>query len=156
MVSGYTSSTNLSNGYHGGASDAIVCKLDANGNTLWQKTFGGTNADFLYNSIFFSDSSCIIAGFTSSTDGDGGAQSLAKTGWVLKLDKNGNVIWKNFLGSTGSVLYDIVASGDGGGLICGTTNITGSSDVLLVKIDSAGNQIWEKNYGGSGADFLIV
>jgi len=153
LLSGYTFSTNLPNGYHGGVSDAIVCKLDANGNTLWMKTFGGSNGDFLHNSIFFPDSSCMIVGFTSSTNGDGDPQAASKNGWLLKLDKTGNVIWKKFLGNTGSILYDIVASNDGGFMICGTMTIAGSSNVLLIKIDSSGNQLWEKNYGGSGADF---
>jgi gliding motility-associated-like protein len=153
LLSGYTSSTNLPNGYHGGVSDAIVCKLDANGNTQWLKTFGGSNVDFLHNSIFFSDSSCMIVGCTTSTNGDGDPQAASKNGWLLKLDKNGNVIWKKFLGNAGSILYDIVASNDGGFLICGTTTIAGASNVLLIKIDSSGNQLWEKNYGGSGEDF---
>ncbi|HRG22947.1 MAG TPA: gliding motility-associated C-terminal domain-containing protein [Chitinophagaceae bacterium] len=153
LLSGYTTSTNLQNGYHGGASDAIVVKLDANGNTLWLKTFGGSNVDFLHNSIFLADSSCMIVGCTTSTNGDGDPQAASKNGWVLKLDKNGNVLWKKFFGNTGSILYDIVASDDGGFFICGTITIAGFSNVLLVKIDDMGNQLWENNYGGSGAEF---
>jgi gliding motility-associated-like protein len=139
LLSGLTFSTNLTNGYHGGTEDAIVCKTDVNGNTEWIKTFGGSQSDILFNAVPLPDSSFIIVGFTSSTDGDGSPQG--KNGWVLKLDKNGNLIWKQFPGSGAFYFYDIIASIDGNFILC---DYNGS----IVKIDAAGNLIWEKNYGG--------
>jgi hypothetical protein len=68
LLSGITFSTNLTNGYHGGTEDAIVCKTDDTGNTQWIKTFGGSQSDILFNAVSLPDSSCIIVGFTSSTD----------------------------------------------------------------------------------------
>ncbi|MBL0270488.1 MAG: gliding motility-associated C-terminal domain-containing protein [Chitinophagaceae bacterium] len=139
LLSGITFSTNLTNGYHGGTEDAIVCKTDDTGNTQWIKTFGGSQSDILFNAVSLPDSSCIIVGFTSSTDGDG--SPLGKNGWVMKLDKNGNIIWNQFPGTGAFYFYDIIASGDGNFILC---DYNGS----LVKIDGAGNLLWEKNYGG--------
>lgn len=138
LLSGITFSTNLTNGYHGGVEDALVCKVDANGNIQWIKTFGGSGSDILLNAVALPDSSFIIAGFTSSTDGDGSA--AGKNGWILKLDKNGNITWKNFPGNGGFYFTDIKSTDDGNFILC---DQYGS----IVKIDGAGNLLWEKNYG---------
>lgn len=152
LITGYTFSTNLSNGYHGGVCDAAVCKIDRNGNVQWIKTFGGSDADVIYNAICLPDSTYIIAGSTRSTDGDGDPVAVTKTGWLFKLDKNGNIIWKKFYGNYGSSCTDIQLASDGGFIICGGTMFPTNSDYWLLKIDTNGNQLWEKKYGGSGID----
>lgn len=139
LLSGITFSTNLTNGYHGGTEDAIVCKTDADGNMQWIKTFGGSQSDILLNAVALPDSSFIIVGFTSSQDGDGSPQG--KNGWILKLDKNGNVVWKQFPGTGSLYFYDIIAAADGNFIVC---DYNGS----VIKIDGSGNLLWEKNYGG--------
>jgi hypothetical protein len=50
---------------------------------------------------------------------------------------------------------DVVQMPDGGYLICGyTTNATlNDMDVLVIKTDAAGNQVWKQTYGGSKPDY---
>lgn len=155
IIIGATFSTNLPNGYHGGTEDGLVCKLDSNGNTQWIKTFGGSKEDVLLDAISLPDTTFIVAGWTTSTDFDGSPQTLTKTGWLLKLDKTGNVIWKNFYGNISSC-NDIQYANDGGLIIAGTNTIGGDVNLWLLKIDIAGNKIWEKSYGGTADDRALV
>lgn len=95
LLTGNTTSTNLTNGFHGGVVDAVICKVDANGNLQWMKTFGGSLNDYFYKAVSLPDSSCIITGFTTSLNGDGNPLG-GNENWLVKLDKNGNIISKNF------------------------------------------------------------
>lgn len=65
------SASNTIPGHHGGM-DGIIGKLDAGGNLSWIKTFGGSSNEVLFTNVILADSSCITAGHTSSTNGDGG------------------------------------------------------------------------------------
>jgi hypothetical protein len=152
IIVGATFSTNLPNGYHGGVEDGLVCKLDSNGNTQWIETLGGAKEDILSDAISLPDSTFIVGGWTTSTDYDGGPEAVSKTGWLLKLDKNGKVIWKKFYGNISNGFYNIQFANDGGLITTGATNVGGFPDFWLMKIDTAGNTIWEKTYGGNGDD----
>jgi hypothetical protein len=75
---------------------------------------------------------------------------------LLKVDQNGNQIWMKTYGSWGNDMGDdIIATTDGNFLIVGSSN-SGSStgqNANLIKIDPSGNQIWSKQYGGTGDDY---
>jgi hypothetical protein len=144
-----------------GSGDIWVVKLDNSGNIAWQKCLGGTNDDIGYSIAQAGDGSLFVTGRTLSSDGDaagyhGGADVLAS-----KLDINGNVVWsKTIGGGAQDVGWGITATPDNGCIITGNTasndgDITavhGGSDLLLVRLDSAGNIQWQKAYGGSGGE----
>lgn len=156
IIVGYTFSSDLLNGYHGGVEDGLVCKLDSNGNTQWIETLGGSKEDFLTDAISLPDSTFFVAGFTSSIDFDGGPEAVSKNGWLLKLDKSGKIIWKKFYGNIPNGFYNIQYANDGGLITTGAITSGTNNNVWLMKIDTAGNIIWEKNYGGSGDDRGVV
>jgi gliding motility-associated-like protein len=103
----------------------------------WIKTFGGSGNDFFYTAISLPDSSCIVGGGTTSRDGDGNPLGNSDA-WIVKLDKNGNIIWKKFPLTTGT--NDIKSTADGNFILCGGNTIS--------KIDTSGNLIWKKTYSG--------
>lgn len=74
--------------------------------------------------------------------------------WVIKIDKNGNLLWKKFFGSIlGDAFFDIAPTSDGGFIAAGNTySSTTNSDFFIVKMDADGNAIWQKNYGGPGLE----
>ena len=133
-----------------GSYDVYLIKTDPNGNSQWQKTFGGGAYDYGYSVQQTSDGGYIIAGDTSSF-----GEPFSDV-YLVKTDPNGNSQWqKTFGGSDGDYGRSVQQTSDGGYIIAGATYSfgAGSSDVYLVKTDSAGNSQWQKTFGGSGWDY---
>ncbi|MHA2610064.1 MAG: InlB B-repeat-containing protein [bacterium JZ-2024 1] len=132
-----------------GSDDIWVLKLDANGNVLWQKTYGGPYNDWAYSLQQTSDGGYIVAGSTYSFGA--GSDDI----WVLKLDADGNVLWqKTYGGADGDGAYSIQQPSDGGYIVAGSTYSfgAGSDDIWVLKQDADGNVLWQKTYGGTGSD----
>ena len=65
------SSRSLDNGLENkGQNDALILKVDASGNLLWQKTIGGSEVDFLYDVVELNNKAIIAVGESSSSDKD--------------------------------------------------------------------------------------
>ena len=133
--------------------DVWVIRLDANGNVVWQRTYGGSAGDGAHAVQPTSDGGFIVFGNTESF-GAGLTDVL-----VLKLDGNGNVLWQK---TYGGVNKDRVWSGqsgqitsDGGFIVAGSTNYlvgTGGEDMWLLRLEGNGNVVWQKTYGVQGDD----
>ena len=135
-----------------GGYDAWVLKLDKNGNSEWQKTYGGNQGDFGEAIYRTSTGEYILAGSTESF-GAGDAD-----GWVLKLDANGNIQWqKAYGGANGDWLIAIRQTSDGGYLAAGQTSSfgAGEGDGWVLKLDLNGNIEWEKTLGGKKYDRFV-
>ncbi|MCW5516327.1 hypothetical protein [Muriicola sp. Z0-33] len=136
-------------------------RLDATGNLIWRRYFGGSNNDRAHSVVQANDGGFIMAGFSESGDAD---ISLAKGSydyWVVKVDGKGKLVWEKSFGGSGiEVAYDIEKTDDGAYVVTGHTfsddnDISeqhGESDVWLIKIDDGGEMLWEQTYGGSGFD----
>lgn len=76
--------------------------------------------------------------------------------WLIKTDAQGNETWRKgySFGPGEDDGASVLQTRDGGYAVAGYTNSTGSSyDALLLKIDSAGNMLWNKTYSlGAGND----
>lgn len=132
-----------------GNPDAYILKTDSMGVALWQKTFGGINIDKAYSIKQTLDSGLIVAGFTNSF-GLGGYDM-----YVIKTNNNGETIWtKNYGGSDWEFAYSIEQTSDEGYIIAGGTYGfgKGNEDMYLVKINSIGDTLWTKTYGGEMDD----
>ena len=128
----------------------------------WQKCLGGTMGDNAFSMCETRDGNYIIAGISTSDDGDVIGPNLGGFDiWVLMMDTSGNILWqKNY----GGVNYDnarsIIQTSDGGFIMAGATrsgNIPGrigssGYDFYVVRIDSIGNLLWHKCYGGTSDD----
>ena len=65
------SSRSLDNGFENkGQNDALILKIDENGNLLWQKTIGGSEVDFLYDVVELNNKAIIAVGESNSSDKD--------------------------------------------------------------------------------------
>jgi len=172
IVCGYTESDDGDvSGYYG-SGDAWVVKLDSMGNLQWQRCYGGSKAEFAYKIIPTFDYGYIMAASAQSVDGDvpgnrdprnydSTITSVGEDVWIVKLDSLGNIQWSKIYGSQSQEWpYDIIQTSDGGYAFLGWT-LGGSEDVSgnhgirdywLGRIDSVGNLLWAKCYGGSGWD----
>ena len=146
-----------------GSSDYWVIKIDANGNKLWDKTFGGSAHDYVQDAIVTEDQGYLLYGYSSS--GQTGDKSEISRGsydyWIVKIDANGNKLWdKSFGGLQPDYAASVTSTSEGGFLLLGESDSEvsgeksqaskGSRDYWVVKIDANGNKIWDKVYGGIG------
>jgi hypothetical protein len=151
-------------GNHGGY-DFWVVKTDGLGNIQWQKFYGGSAGDFGNSLKITPDQGFVFTGETYSYNGDVlGSNNIDNNDsdvWFFRADNLGNIIWQNSLGGTiREAGYDVVVTADGGFAVTGYTNSFngdvsynyGSKDFWIVKLNSAGNKIWEKCYGGVADD----
>ena len=142
-IAGYTDS------YGSGSSDVWLIKTDANGNQIWDKTFGGTAEDVGFSVALASDGGYVVAGRTLSY-GAGGADL-----WLIKTDGSGNLLWSKTYGGTGrDEGWSVQATTDGGAIAAGNTSSSGAGeeDAWLVKVDAGGNKVWDKTFGGTSGD----
>ena len=125
-------------------SDIFLIRIDASGNKIWDKTFGGIQKDWGQSVLQTSDGGFIICGATKSY-GSGDMDV-----WLIKTDSNGNKIWdKTFGGSYDDVGYSVKQTSDGGYIIVGSTGSYGrGGDIWLIKTDTNGNLKWDKTFGG--------
>ncbi len=136
-------------GNHGSA-DAWVVKVDANGNKVWQKVYGGSGAESVSGIVATQDGGCIFSATTTSRD----QQVITNLGstniWLVRLDASGNIVWQKTFGTSNiDLAHAITASTDGKYIVAGATTKTVSygfndDDFYAVKFDGSGNIVWEK------------
>jgi len=138
----------------------LITKTPAQPVATWQKSIGGSGLDFGKGLCVARDSlSYYITGYTNSTNGDISTNLGGTDIFLSKIDINGTVLWTRTYGTNADdYSHAVISSGDYGVAICGFTRDTlsagthGGFDVMLIKVDSSGNQQWMKFYGGSGND----
>jgi len=147
-------------GNHGGGEQWVV-KLTGTGTIEWQKALGGTGVDRAFSIAQTDDSGYIVAGASSSTDGDVTGNHGGGDQWVVKLTDTGAIDWQRALGGTG---YDEASSieqtTDGGYIVTGSTGSNdgdvsdghGALDHWVVKLTNTGAIDWQKALGGTGYD----
>lgn len=146
--------------------DFWMIKVDQQGNKVWDKRYGGTGPDQCKHAVTTPDGGYLLTGFTVSPQG--GDVTEAPKGlqdyWVVKTDAAGNKQWDRRFGSTlGSFGQYGTPDGLGNYWIAGYTSGTdtldvsepsyGGSDYWILLIDSLGNKIRDKRFGGNNNDF---
>jgi hypothetical protein len=132
-----------------GGSDVLLIRTDANGNMLWQHTFGGTSRDESNWVEQTSDGGYILCGSTASY-GIGTSDV-----YLIKTDANGNLTWQQTYGGVRDEYgYCVQPTSEGGYVISGATiHPPNISKVYVVKTDDTGNLTWEQSFGRSGLDY---
>ncbi len=85
LISAYSNSINGDVTMNQGGLDYWVFKIDATGNLIWQKTFGGSSFDVASAIDFTNDGGLVLAGTSASTNGDVSANKGYEDFWVVKL-----------------------------------------------------------------------
>jgi uncharacterized delta-60 repeat protein len=139
----------VTDSFGAGSDDALLLKLDADGNVAWQKTYGGTLMDSPNSIQQTSDGGYVVAGVTNSF-------SSSTDFWVTKLDPNGNATWSRIYGgSNTSYAYSIQQTSDGGYIVAGWTNGfgAGGADAWVLKLYADGSVAWQKTYGNLATNY---
>jgi hypothetical protein len=125
----------------------IVTKADANGDLVWQKSFGKNDGcDHGCDILQTSDGGYIVLGVTTSY-GQGDFDL-----WLIKLASDGSEQWNKTIGG---VSFDepisFMKAVDGGYVIVGQTDAFDyMGDVWVVKTDDTGELSWQKTFGNYG------
>ncbi len=135
---------------------------------LWEKSFGGKQADYLMDAEPTADYGFILAGSSLSkksgnkTDGNNGDLDY----WIWKMNENGDLDWqKNFGGNGQDKLRCIKLTNDGGFILAGSSNSDkgfdkneaskGNVDFWVIKLNANGGEEWQRTIGGTGQDELM-
>ena len=158
IVAGETQSNDGDvSGYHGGI-DYWILKLNPIGQIEWQTCLGGSLDEYIYSMQQTLDGGFIVAGYTSSNDGDVFGYHATLDFLILKLNSNGIIEWQNCLGGTSlEYNYSVQQTTDGGYIVAGMTESNdgdvsgnhGGFDIWLVKLNSSGLIEWQKCLGGT-------
>jgi hypothetical protein len=133
-----------------GGADFWVLKLDADGEPLWDRTFGGPKLDYASAVTATRDGGIVVGGMTRSV-GAGGFDIR-----VLKLNSSGEVIWDQTIGGAqNDWVRAIIQTRDSGYALAGYTDSQGAGlyDVWLIKLASDGAILWERTYGDTANEW---
>lgn len=159
-----------------GGDDYWLIKIDADGNYLWDKTYGGEAADIARKILPTDDGNFLIGGFSYSQDFATtgiGERTVPNRGeadyWLVKIDSDGNKIADYVYGGTPQSLwegddwlYDMKKMPDGTFLLAGwsesnggfekTNDSYGRNDYWLIQIDQNGQKV--TNGGTKDGDYI--
>jgi len=133
-----------------GGADILIVKTDANGDTLWTRTYGGIGDDGASFVKQTSDGGYIIAASTGSF-GSGLTDAV-----LIKIDSIGNLNWSKTYGSAGGdVGVYAEQTFDGGYILGGTYDYSApawNGSFYLIKTNAIGDTIWTKIYSENASD----
>jgi hypothetical protein len=170
IVTGDTKSSANGNvtGVNHGNSDWWIIRLDASGNILWNKIFGGSAYEQFGDVKQLADGGFLLIGTSSSSangDVSGVNHGLTDDGWLVKINSIGTIV-NNILfgGSSNENLYSNELTNDGGSIAVGFSGSSANADITsvnhgaidgwLVKFNNNNIMSWNKLIGGSSNDNL--
>ncbi|OXB07250.1 hypothetical protein B0A81_12340 [Flavobacterium plurextorum] len=134
---------------------------------LWEKSYGGIHADYLFDAQPTADYGFILAG--SSLSSKTGNKTENNHGdldyWIWKMNEKGELDWQKSIGGNGFDMLQSIKGTRDGGFILGGTSSSGNSfekkedckgltDFWVIKLDASGNEQWQRTIGGDGQDEL--
>ncbi|HNQ61137.1 MAG TPA: PKD domain-containing protein [Bacteroidia bacterium] len=144
-----------------GDQDFWLVKLSAQGTIQWQRALGGSGLDVCYSVKETDNGEIIACGSSNSTDGNVTHNNGNYDFWVTKLSQTGNLLWaKCFGGSQAESAMAMDINSAGQFVISGysrsadgdVTMNHGYNDFWVCIVNTNGNLITQKSFGGSGAD----
>ena len=169
-VTGNTSSSDwVSGGFdtsYGGARDAFVAKINANGTLAWSSYLGGVSNDYGFGIATDGGGNAWVAGRTQSPGWvSGGFDTSYNGGWangfVAKINSNGTLAWSSYVGDDA---WDVAVDAEGSAWVTGQTSSSGwvsggfdtsyngGGDAFVAKINTNGTLAWSSYLGGSDYD----
>jgi hypothetical protein len=129
---------------------AWVVKVNAIGEPLWQRTFGGPTRHRALDVVTLGDEGFVVAGWSERP-----GRRERRDGWVLRLDAKGDKLWEHtYGGGEDDAASEIRPANTGGFVVVGSTASAGAgrSDAWIFRIDAEGRLLWERTLGGAADD----
>lgn len=162
VMAGFSESYDFDISNTQGSYDFWLVKVDANGNMLWERSFGGTGIEISYDIANTLDNGYVVVGNTFSSDGDVSGNKGESDIWLLKVDDAGSIVWEQtYGGSQFDAAQAVISSKDGGYFIVGNSKSSdidatinnGENDIWILKTDSNGRLLWQESFGGIDLDY---
>lgn len=143
--------------------DMWLLAIDAGGNKILSKIYGGSQNDVAYSMSKGADGTLTLAGYTTSTDGDVNGARGSQDFWIINVDQRGRLNWQKVLGGTDAeYAKTVITDKDSSYLVGGITyssdgDVTGAlgeGDYWTVRLSPSGQVTWKQNWGGSENDHL--
>jgi len=154
MLAGWSYSTNLPGSSGDGNDDFYLIKLDTDGSVLWQKMFGGSWQDDLFDIAATSGGGFAVVGMSGSDDLSDLLQNDGR-GYLARVDEDGTVVWQTRFGGDLCMPAAVIQSSSGGYVVVGSgyeSNLGYQGQ--LVEFDASGSVVRECLIGGTGDDGL--
>jgi len=143
VATGYTES------YGAGGRDIWLLRLDAAGDTVWTRTYGGAVDERGEDIRRTADKGFIIAGRSNSFN------PPLHDMYLVRIDAAGDTLWtRTYGGAAMDHAYSVDQTLDGGFVVAGYTDSFGAGgrDAYVVRCDEAGDTLWTKTLGGASSD----
>ncbi|MFL5762656.1 MAG: SBBP repeat-containing protein [Bacteroidia bacterium] len=155
--------------------DSFLAKYDPSGNVLWAQSWGGNNEDIAFSVATDASGNALVAGFFFSPTITFGSVTLTNSGdydvFLVKYDPSGMVLWARSAGRIADDFARGIATDDQNNVyvtgtflsptidfgpitLTNTDPAINTSDVFLVKYDSAGTVLWARRAGGDSSDYV--
>jgi|GEM_PF-328872 len=168
VIAGFTNSSDgdfSTTGYHGNE-DAFVAKFNSSHGVEWTQIIGGSGSDYGRFVQQTTDGGFILAGYTTSTDGNFSASGLHgdQDAFIARMSSNGTVLWVHCIGGTYTDrAMAVQQTSDGGFILAGNTGSSDGDfadagrhnfyDAFAVKLNATGAVEWARCVGGSNPDY---
>ena len=139
----------FSNSFSSGDWDIYVLSIDGEGNELWSKHYPMAQDQFAWDILPDRNGGILIAGQTNATE------SERETALCLKIDENGDIVWRYQSEETDANRAFGVIQTDDAYFLSGmtSTDITGV-DGFITRLATDGTEVWRTSYGGPKDDIL--
>ncbi len=129
-----------------GTTNSWLIKTDTSGEVEWNQIYSDSSEYLATSLIQTSDGGYAISGRIEKSKDD------EDNFWLMKADSSGEKKWSSSMGGMNTdKAWDLIQTDGGEYLMVGITYSFGASpytDLLLLKADSSGREIWNKTYGG--------
>jgi hypothetical protein len=133
-------------------SDGFLMAVDEQGDSLWSRSFGGSESDKFWDMTILNDEILLVGTTESFHRG-------ADDGWIVKTNLRGDSLWAIIVGGEkDDRLRAIFANPDGSYYAAGLTDEggSGSSDYWLIKFSAANEILWSRVFGGRGQEMCVA
>ena len=141
--------------------DYWAIKITPTGDIVWSRFYGGTFTDSPTGIKETLNDGLISVGGSDSNDVDISNNKGSYDFWIVKSDRNGDIVWeKSFGGSEIDEARDVISDGTGNHIIVGDTRSNdqdvafnnGAADLWVIKVSNSGELLWNTSICGSNFD----
>lgn len=137
--------------------------MDGRSQSTWVKVLGGSQYDRGYSVAATPDGGYVLAGLTTSSDGDIGMPSRGSSDiFLVKISSTGEVVWKVSYGGSQVDQPSCITVTNDGDIVLAASTVSddgdfaglnkGFDDIVVMRFNEGGTMLWVKTFGGTGFD----